>query len=114
MNAGHEPIDDRRDPNEHVQMHVGQVWAAPIADADPVGLFHLGAACLDVAETAEDAARGALLASVASSLLLQAGGEDEAVAARIVGICARERTLTQRRPETARVLADLEKRFRDA
>jgi hypothetical protein len=87
--------------------HVAQVWAAPIADLDPAGLFRLGAACLDAADASADAERSGLLASVAYSLLSYAGSREQAVGTDIARLCAREQQAGRNRPETARVIADL-------
>jgi hypothetical protein len=86
---------------------VAQVWAEPIADLDPPGLFRLGAACLDAADEAADAERSGLLAAVAYSLLVYAGTHEPAVSSDIATLCERERRAGRNRPETARVIADL-------
>jgi hypothetical protein len=101
-----EPPEERRDGQ--MQTHVAQVWAESIADLDPPGLFRLGTACLDAADESTDADRAALLASVAYSLLAYAGRHEHAVAVEIARLCDRERRTGTNRPETARVIADLE------
>ncbi len=100
-----EPPEERRD--EYVLQHVAQVWAEPIADLDPAGLFRLGAACLDAADESPDADRAGLLASVAYALLAYAGGQEDAVGIDIARLCDREQQGGENRPETARVIADL-------
>jgi hypothetical protein len=100
-----ESPEERRD--EYVLQHVAQVWAEPIADLDPAGLFRLGTACLDAADESTDADRAGLLASVAYSLLVYAGGQEPAVGADIARLCDREQHAGTNRPETARVIADL-------
>jgi hypothetical protein len=97
-----------------MQTHVAQVWADPIAHRDPEGLFHLGAACLDLADATADADRRGLLASVALSLLSYAGRNDRAVRSRIEQLCDRERSRAENRAETARALAELAAALRDA
>jgi hypothetical protein len=99
------PPEERRD--EQMLQHVAQVWAEPIADLDPAGLFRLGTACLDAADETTDADRRGLLASVAYSLLAYAGTREPAVGSDIVRLCAREQQAGENRPETARVIADL-------
>jgi hypothetical protein len=100
-----EPPEERR--NEQMLQHVAQVWAAPISDLDPAGLFRLGTACLDAADETADAARSGLLASVASSLLVYAGRHDDDVGARIRQLCEREQARQANRAETARVIEEL-------
>jgi hypothetical protein len=113
MNAGEIPMDDdRRDPDHDLNQHVAQVWAAPIADLDVVGLFRLGTACLDVADATADPERCALLSGVAFALLMYAGSNDKTIGASILRLCDRERARADRRTETARVIAELEEQFR--
>jgi hypothetical protein len=100
-----EPPEERRD--EQMLQHVAQVWAAPIADLEPAGLFRLGAACLDAADASVDADRRGLLASVAYSLLSYAATQQQAVGVDIAKLCERERNAGSNWPETARVIADL-------
>jgi hypothetical protein len=100
-----EPPEERRD--EQMLQHVAQVWAEPIGDLDPAGLFRLGTACLDAADEAAEASRRGLLAAVASSLLAYAGSHDPAVEADILRLCEREQATGTNTPETARVIADL-------
>jgi hypothetical protein len=103
--TGAEPPEERRD--EQMQTHVAQVWADPIAHRDPEGLFHLGAACLDLADASADAERRGLLASIALSLLAYAGRNDGAVGSRIEQLCDRERARAENQAETARAIAEL-------
>lgn len=113
MNVGENPMDeDRREPDHDLNQHVAQVWAAPIADLDVAGLFRLGTACLDVAETTADSERCALLSGVAFALLVYAGGKDKAIGGHIARLCDREQARTDRRAETAHVIAELEEQFR--
>jgi hypothetical protein len=104
MSVGPRP-EERRD--EQMQTHVAQVWADPIAHRDPEGLFHLGAACLDLADATADPDRRALLASVALSLLAYAGRNDGSVGSRIERLCERERARAENQAETARAIAEL-------
>lgn len=107
MALGEAPEERRGDvPSQHV----AAVWAAPIADLDPVGLFQLGAACLDLAESTDDPERSALLAGVGFGLLVYAGSNDPDVGTHISRLCERERR-AEGRAETARVIADLEVQF---
>jgi hypothetical protein len=101
-----EPPEERRD--EQMQTHVAQVWAESIAGLDPPGLFRLGTACLDAADESTDADRAGLLASVAYSLLVYAGRHEHAVGVEIARLCDREQRARTNRPETARVIAELE------
>ena len=113
MSVGENPTDDdRRDPDHDLQQHVAQVWAAPIADLDVVGLFRLGTACLDVAEATADSERCALLSAVALSLLAYAGRKDKVVGEHIARLCDREQAAVGARAEIARVIAQLEEQFR--
>lgn len=91
MNAGENPLDeDRREPDHDLNQHVAQVWAAPIADLDVAGLFRLGTACLDVAETTAYSERCTLLSGVAFALLVYAGGKDKEIGGHIARLCDRE------------------------
>jgi hypothetical protein len=105
-----EPPEERRD--EYVLQHVAQVWAEPIADLDPAGLFRLGAACLDAADETDDAARSGLLASVAYSLLAYAGSREQAVGADILKLCEREQQVGGNNAETSRVIGALDSMLR--
>lgn len=112
MNTGEPPFgEERRDPDRALEQHVAQVWAASIADHDGEGLFRLGTACLEVAESTPDEGRRTLLSSLAYSLLVHAGSEEALIGMRIVRICAREQGLGERRSETAQVIAALGRQF---
>jgi hypothetical protein len=113
MTVGENPMDDdRRAPGDDVQQHVAQVWAAPIADLDELGLFRLGTACLDVAEATPDPERCALLSEVAFALLTYTGAKNAVLREHIVRLCDREQQGAEPRPEIARVIAELEEQFR--
>lgn len=97
--------EERREDSMH--QHVAQVWAAPLSDRGPVGLWRLGVACLDAADGSPEPARRELLASVARALLVYAAEHDPEVRAEIVKLCDRERGHGENEPETARVIAEL-------
>ena len=109
MTLGKSPDKDRREYDPH--QHVARVWAAPIADLDPAGLFQFGTACLDLAEATAEPERCTLLCTVAFSLLEYAGTKDQVIGSRIARICDREKAVAEYRPEMARLIAKLAQEF---